>query len=266
MLRITNAGLASPLRPVAACVFHWLVVSLAALTMLVAPVGAPEAQTAPGCEPELARLTSVQGTVEIRPNEGVAWRLAELNDILCIGATIRVSTFSRAALAFTDDSTLRLDQDTTLTIREREDERRTWLEMLTGAIHFFSHRPRSLKVDTPFVNAAAEGTEFLIRVDEQEAHILMYEGVVLASNEAGQLRLGPDDAALIRAGEKPIPEIVVRPRDAVAWAVHYPPVLSILADGGAPTDALRHEVKKRPRMARRQQLPLRPPLTRQSPG
>ena len=115
--------------------------------------------------------------------------------------------------------------------------------MLTGAIHFFSHRPRSLKVDTPFVNAAAEGTEFLIRISGAEAHILMYEGIVLAQNEAGQLRLGPNDAALIRAGEKPIPEIVVRPRDAVAWAVHYPPVLAILTDGNATAGAVRHEVK-----------------------
>ena len=72
-----------------------------------------QAQTDDACEPEMARLTSVQGTVEIRPSEADPWRGAALNDILCIGATIRVSTFSRAALAFTDDSTLRLDQDTT---------------------------------------------------------------------------------------------------------------------------------------------------------
>ena len=245
MLRISVSDLTSHVRPfrflVAAIAFR-RVFPLAVLATFIGFAGQAHAQIEPACEPEMARLTSVQGTVEIRPNEGVAWRRAELNDILCMGATIRVAAFSRAALAFTDDSTLRLDQDTTLTIREREDERRTWLDMLTGAIHFFSHRPRSLKVDTPFVNAAAEGTEFLIRINKAAAHILMYEGMVLASNEAGQLRLGPDDAALIRAGEKPIPEIVVRPRDAVAWAVHYPPVLAILADRDAP-GALRHEVK-----------------------
>ena len=245
MLRISVSDLAYHVRPfwsLVAVIALRRIYPLAALVTFIGFAGQAHAQTAPACEPEMARLTSVQGTVEIRLSEAVSWRPAELNDILCMGATIRVSTFSRAALAFTDDSTLRLDQDTTLTIREREDERRTWLEMLTGAIHFFSHRPRSLKVDTPFVNAAAEGTEFLIRINGAEAHILMYEGVVLASNEAGQLRLGPDDAALIRAGEKPIPEIVVRPRDAVAWAVHYPPVLSVLADRDAP-GTFRHEVK-----------------------
>ncbi|MGI9504693.1 MAG: tetratricopeptide repeat protein, partial [Geminicoccaceae bacterium] len=83
-------------------------------------------------------------------------------------------------------------------------------------------------------NAAAEGTEFLIRVNEADAHILMFEGIVLASNEAGELRLGPDDAALIEKGQKPVPEIVIRPRDAVAWAVYVPDVFSDLAAGAEP--------------------------------
>ncbi|MDH3660655.1 MAG: FecR domain-containing protein, partial [Alphaproteobacteria bacterium] len=207
---------------------------LAALVIAFSLTSLAWAESEQACEPEMARLTSIQGEVEIRPGEAEPWRDAGLGDVLCLGSTVRVGGFSRAALAFADDSTLRLDQDTTLVIREREEERRTWLEMLSGAIHFFSHRPRALGVETPFVNAAAEGTEFLIRVNQAEAHILMFEGVVLAQNQAGELRLGPDDAALIRAGEKPVPEIVARPRDAVAWAVHYPPVLSDLADGGEP--------------------------------
>jgi len=182
----------------------------------------------------MARVTSAQGQVEIRWSEAEPWRDARFDDILCAGTTVRVGTYSRAALVFADDSTLRLDQSTTLVIRGREEERRTWLDMITGAIHFFSHRPRSLNVETPFVNAAAEGTEFLIRVTEERAHILMFEGIVLASNESGKLRLGPDDAALIRKGEKPVPEIVIRPRDAVAWAVHAPDVFSDLAGGAEP--------------------------------
>ena len=192
------------------------------------------AQNTAVCEPETARVTSVQGEVEIRWNQTEPWQPANLEDVLCTGTTIRVGAYSRAALVFVDDSTLRLDQSTTLVIRGREQERRTWLEMIKGAIHFFSHRPRSLNVETPFVNAAAEGTEFLIRVGEEEAHILMYEGIVLASNEAGELRLGPDDAALIEKGRKPVPEIVIRPRDAVAWAVYVPDVFSDLAAGAEP--------------------------------
>ena len=234
MLGIVVSGLSSTLRPFRAFAAGRRLLSTFALFAIVGYASEPRAQTAPACTPEMARLTSVQGDVEIRLTETQPWRPAGLDDTLCIGATIRVGTYSRAALVFTDDSTLRLDQNTTLVIRERENERRTWLEMITGAIHFFSHRPRSLKVDTPFVNAAAEGTEFLIRVGGAEAHILMFEGVVLASNEAGELRLGPDDAALIREGEKPVPEIVVRPRDAVAWTVHVLPVDNDLAAGAEP--------------------------------
>lgn len=226
MLRITISDLACSLR-------------LLALSLLIGCLSAgltttAQAQSDPSCAPELARVTSVQGEVEIRSGAVGPWRAARLGDVLCVDTTVRVGGFSRAALAFVDDSTLRLDQNTLLTLRPREGERRTWLEMLTGAIHFFSHRPRSLGIETPYVNAAAEGTEFLIRIGADRAHILMYEGIVLAENESGKIRLAPGDAALIRAGEKPVPEIVIRPRDAVAWAVHYPPVLSELADGGAP--------------------------------
>ena len=157
-----------------------------------------------------------------------------LEEAFCIGDTLRVGAASRAGLALANDSTLRVDQGTTAQLRRGAEEGRSLLNLLIGAIYFFSHRPRALEVDTPFVNAAAEGTEFLVRVGAERAEVVMLDGQVLLQNPQGELRIASGQAAAIPAGAAPAPMIVARPRDAVAWALYYPPILAELAGGGAP--------------------------------
>ena len=104
----------------------------------------------------------------------------------------------------------------------------SWVELLTGAVHFWSRRPRSLRITTPFVNGAVEGTEFLIEVDAVEARLSVWEGQVLAENAQGTLLLTAGQSASARAGQPPtLRPIVVRPSDAVAWTLYYPPVLDL---------------------------------------
>ena len=60
-----------------------------------------------------------------------------------------------------------------------------------------------------------------------------------AVNQAGSLTLTSGQSAIARVGEAPIPRVVVRPRDAVQWALYYPPILDYRpADfaNGAETD------------------------------
>jgi tetratricopeptide (TPR) repeat protein len=189
------------------------------------------------CEPPAARVVSVQGTVELKRAGTDVWTPAMLEEALCIGDALRVGEASRAALALANDSTLRLDQRTTLQLRGLAEEARSLLDLLVGAVYFFSHRPRALEIDTPFVNAAAEGTEFLVRVVADRAEVVMLDGQVLLRNPQGALRVASGQAAVIPAGAAPAPMVVVRPRDAVAWALYYPPILAALA-GGAPPGPL----------------------------
>ena len=51
-------------------------------------------------------------------------------------------------------------------------KQRSLIDLILGGVYFFSHRPRALEVDTPFVNAAAEGTEFLVRVGADRAEVV----------------------------------------------------------------------------------------------
>jgi tetratricopeptide (TPR) repeat protein len=195
------------------------------LTMLVPGVG----QAQERCEPPAARVVSLQGAVELRLAGTDVWTPATLGEPLCFGDALRVGRTSRAALALANDATLRLDERTTLQLRGTAEEQRSLIDLILGGVYFFSHRPRALEVDTPFVNAAAEGTEFQVRVGADRAEVVMLDGRVLLRNPQGELRVASGDAALIPAGAAPRAMVVPRPRDAVAWALYYPPILTALA-------------------------------------
>jgi hypothetical protein len=186
------------------------------------------------CEPAFARIVSLQGTVEVQPADVAEWLPAHLDDRLCIGDTVRIGEFARAALALANDSVLRFDQRTTLRVAGEPESGRSLLDLLFGDVHFFSHRPRALEVDTPIANASTEGTEFLMRARPERTEVVMLDGRVRLTTAAGEVLLASGDAGIAGAGAAPRREIVVNPRDAVAWALYYPPLLAPLAGSGAP--------------------------------
>ncbi len=181
------------------------------------------------CAPTVGRFASVEGTVEVQRAEGEAWRSATLEQGLCQGDTIRVGELSRAAVALANDAVLRLDQNTTMRLLEvaKEPEKRSLLEILKGAFQSFSRKPRLLSIHTPYLNGLIEGTEFLVRVEADRASLGVLEGRVAVENAHGQTKVAPGELATAQAGKAPVLQTVVRPRDAVQWALYYPPVLSV---------------------------------------
>jgi tetratricopeptide (TPR) repeat protein len=177
------------------------------------------------CASPPARAVSVQGTVEVRTAGDTQWRPLSLEAALCAGDTVRVGQRSRADLAMLDQSVLRLNAGTTLTVEQPKEERTGVVDLLRGAAHFFSRGPRSLEVKTPFTIAGVRGTEFLVDVEAERTLLTVFEGVVLAENPAGRLELAGGQSAVAEQGRAPAARVVVRPRDAVAWALFYPPVV-----------------------------------------
>lgn len=147
------------------------------------------------------------------------------NDVLCPGDRIRVDRRSRVAILLPNETLLRLAESSALTFAKRITEERSWLDLLKGAVHFISRTPRSLKISTPFVNAGVEGTEFALRVESNQTSIWVFEGQVAATNAQGTLLLYSGEAAVAEQGNAPARKLVVRPRDAVQWALYYPPVI-----------------------------------------
>src|SRR5262245_35322663 len=72
--------------------------------------------TAAACEPPPARAASVQGTVETRRVGDTQWRPTKLNDTFCPGDAIRVQERSRADITLLDQSVLRLNAGSSITI------------------------------------------------------------------------------------------------------------------------------------------------------
>lgn len=180
-----------------------------------------------GCAGQVARTVSVEGVVEIQRAGDTTWIPAVLNDPLCPGDRIRVMADSRAALAMSNESVLRLDQNTSVTVVAPEKPKKLLLRLISGAVHFFSHLPRSLSVETPFVNGVVEGTEFFVKLETDRTHWTVFRGRVATTSEHGDLLLSDGKSAVFRSGEAPELVTLVRPRDAVQWALHYPALLRI---------------------------------------
>ncbi|MEJ2223235.1 MAG: FecR family protein, partial [Desulfobacterales bacterium] len=193
----------------------------------------PCAAFAETCEEWIAKAVSVEGIVEVQRAGETQWQPVNLDDTLCPGDTIRVDDNSRAALSMANQPLLRLDENTTLTLGGVEEEKGAIVKLAKGAVHFFSRIRRNLEVQTGFVNAGVEGTEGLIRVEPNRTLITIYAGQVIASNAAGSLALMSGQSAVAEAGKAPVGRVVARQRDAVQWALYYPPVM-LFAPGEAP--------------------------------
>lgn len=196
------------------------------LTALLYPYASPGETR----EESVARAVSVQGTVEAQRVGETQWQPVKLHDTFRPGDKIRVLERSRADVALLDQSVLRLNANTTLTIEAVKEERTGVVDLIKGAVHFFSRGPRSLEVQTPFTIAGVRGTEFFISVEADRTFLSILEGQVLAENPAGSLMLASGQSALAEVGKAPVLRIVARPRDAVQWALYYPPVLYFRPD------------------------------------
>jgi tetratricopeptide (TPR) repeat protein len=195
-------------------------------------------------EPDrIARAVSVQGTVEAQRAGRSDWAPLKLDDGLSAGETIRVGPRSRAVVALLDRSVLRLGENTTVTLRPPGPERSGVLDLLRGAVHFLTRGPRSLDVKTELVSVGVRGTEFLVVAAADATSIDVFEGAVHAENGQGAVELSGGQSAIAQRGAAPVLRVVARPRDAVRWALHYPPVLDVRPDDLAREAAAQDQLR-----------------------
>jgi Tfp pilus assembly protein PilF len=196
----------------------WVLILFIAAVIFLSTAYAPAQE----CREWAAKVVSVQGSVQAKEAGMTEWRQVNLNDTYKFGDIIRVQERGRAAFLLCNHTIMRLDEKTTITFSGLEEEQRFLIKLFNGASHFFNRIPRSLKVLTPFVNGNVEGTEFLVRVDGNRTVFTIFEGRVVAVNEFGSIMVGSGQSAMANAGQAPVLTAVVRPRDAVRWALYYP--------------------------------------------
>src|SRR5688572_17513472 len=114
---------------------------------------------ASSCVPWIAQMVSVQGNVEVRRAGQTQWQPAQLDDLYCAGDRIQVGEGSRADVGLANQPMLGVDENSTMNLGEIIEQRSDLVELVRGALYFFSRQPGNLEIQTPFVNAGVEGTE-----------------------------------------------------------------------------------------------------------
>ncbi len=203
---------------------------LVLIVLLGLPIGLPmSAAAATECPEWAAKIVSIEGRVEALRAGDATWQAVSLNDTYCPDDRVRTLENSRAAIQLQNETIIRLDQNTTVRFSGLDPQSPTLLQLIRGSAFFLSRFPRTLTIETPFVNAASGGTEFHIEVNEkdQTTTITVIEGTMNLTNEAGSTVVTAGQSAVAQAGQAPVLRVVVRARDAIQWALYYPPVLSL---------------------------------------
>ena len=210
--------------PISALVLSWA-------AFLLFPTTAYAAQ----CKNWVAKVHSIQGVVQVRKNiaDGDStsqkkWLPVKLNDTFCKGDILRVQQNSRAALLLNNESVLRLSPNTTITFTDLSADQPSKVDLAEGIAHFISRVRAAFEVITPFLNAAIEGTEFVVMVDPnlKQAEVTVFEGKVRAYNQYGEVKLTANQTALAKQGQAPVLQLKATPRDAVNWSLYYPVIFA----------------------------------------
>lgn len=193
---------------------------------------------AASCAPVVGRVVSLQGNVEVQRVGTPNWlKVSRLDTSICAGDRLRTDALSRAALFVQPETLVRVDQNTTISLSLTTAE--VLVEFHTdevsqtaqnaqscGAGYFITRFPRKFKVSTPHMNAAVEGTEFMVESSCKSSTLTVLEGKVLSQSAATQesrsltagqrLETGPASGSVFST--------VIKPVDAVQWVLRYPPL------------------------------------------
>jgi len=204
---------------------------------------------AASCAPTVGRVVSLQGNVEVQRAGTPSWlKVSRLDTTICAGDRLRTDALSRAALFVQPETLVRVDENTTISLNQTTDEvlvefhtdevSQTAQNALScGAGYFITRFPKKFKVSTPHMNAAVEGTEFMVESSCKASTLTVLEGQVLsqavATQESRSLTAGQRLEAGPTAGSAF--NTVIKPVDAVQWVLRYPPLSDSTTEAGSST-------------------------------
>lgn len=173
----------------------------------------------------LASLFSKQGQVD--GQFGAAeWREVDVGAAFGANDSIRVTRFARASIQFTDGGFVRLSNGSVLrfdSLRREQAPSRPVVNLDSGKAHFLNKLGGlEPEVTTPYVSAAARGTEFVVEIAGQQTLIHVLSGSVEATNQFGTALAHSGQQVVAQAGRAPITRALVDPREAVQWSFHLP--------------------------------------------
>ena len=172
------------------------------------------------CEPWLARLMSVHGLVEVQLATQAQWRPAAAGAAFCEDVSVRVGDGGSAALELANDTVLRLAGLSAASIRQSPNAPTPTARIERGRGHFLSRTRQRFDVSTPYLNAAIDGTEFLLAAAPEADELVLFEGRVTVDGR----QLVPGQGLRVTPGGGSELRLAVRSREGLEWALHYPPL------------------------------------------
>src|SRR6266850_6336991 len=213
---------------------------LVAFLITTSGIPAFAADVSAACSSSVARVVSIQGSIELLRARQNDWsKITRLDTPLCEGDRLRSGALSRAALFIQPETLVRVDQNTSISISQTAEETLvafTQEDVLPaaagayscGAGYFITRFPRKFRVNTPHLNAAVEGTEFLVAMRCESTELSVFEGKVLAAATGANVfpaqSISSGQVLTIGGSEPPAIKLHLKPTDAVQWTLYYPPI------------------------------------------
>ncbi|MBI1871205.1 MAG: FecR domain-containing protein [Chlamydiae bacterium] len=194
---------------------------------------------------EVARLYSVQGVVEVRRASETNWAQAPTETLLYPQDQVRTGSNSRSGILFKDGILVRLGENSLLELKPVVNSEIQPLKIFSGTAYFFSREPKRFpEIETPVVSAAVRGTEFSIEVKKDKTKVSILKGKVICSNSAGSATAEGGEEITTLEGIIPSKHILIRPLDAVEWALYYPALIDPLEYSKSEVPELMKEVSQ----------------------
>lgn len=213
-----------------------------AFAMALVLSGTAQSQTSERCAMPVATIFSISGDASgVRITFGAAGvvTIDTFTFALCEGDRLEVGEYSHVTLFLIEPQTyINVDSSSEMYFPPREGP--WYLELIRGLFHILTDS--ELEVRTPFLTAGVEGTEFLVEALPTGARVDVLNGTVRVTNlddpaDFLDLSVAPGLAAAERVAGQPLERIVVRPRNAVQWAMYHPTAPLALQGGAGPLAA-----------------------------
>src|ERR687896_2285525 len=206
----------------------------------------------PGLAEEAGWVASIVGRVEVL--RAGQWQPASVGQALLPGEVVRTRAGSRVAIQLLDKSQLKVNANSHLELKQVAppvrkvgmEVLRTLLRLLSGEVWVRSY-VEPVEIETKAVTATIRGTELNLAIEPAEAtRLTVIEGVVEFRNPQGSVFVAAKEQAIAKPGEAPRKVVIINPRDAVQWALYYPPLIDyrqVIYPEGPDAQAIRRALE-----------------------
>jgi tetratricopeptide (TPR) repeat protein len=161
-------------------------------------------------------IFSVQGTVTMERNGKVLPVVR--GDEIRGGDIVITGEPGRVAIELRDGSYIRVASGSRMTVPVEKKA----INLVTGALHFFSHSEKHPVIETQQVTAAIRGTEFTVHATADQSTISMFSGALTGESTQGTLHLQGGEGARFSRRKPPERFAILASERSVQWSAFLP--------------------------------------------